>query len=231
MFLRLFIFCFLVYGESVSAQSCLEVSQSSELYSNSNDIINGIKWINEKKYSGSPMLAENYWPKADILYNGVHFKDIRMNYDVYKEDLIVFYPEKGQEKYVMISKDSLSSFTFTDTLTNRNHFYEFIELAGVKGKALYENVSVGKASLFIQPLKIFQTTPGEIFQGKYSTYYKYFIKAGNEYINFNSKKQFINLLAHHNIELKRFIRKEKLKINNKLPENIIVVLKYFDGLN
>ena len=177
------------------------------------------------------MLEANFWPNADILYNGVHFTNIRMNYDVYKEDLIVYYPEKGEEKFVVISKDSLTSFSYTDSLMQRNHLYEYIELPGVRGKTLYENVSVGKVSLFIQPVKIFQDTPGEIFHGKYSSSYKYYIKSGDGYISFNSKKQFIELLANHSIELKRFIRKEKLKINNRLPENIIVVLKYFDGLN
>ena len=231
MSLRLFILCCFIYCQPVPAQNCLDVLKSNPLYSNSNDIINGQKWINEKRYSGNPMLEENFWPKADVLYNGVHYREIRMNYDLYKDEIIVFYPEKGQEKYVVISRDKLSGFSYSDTLKHRNHFYEYIELAGISGKALYENASVGKVSLFIKPIKKIEQTPGESREGKYSGFYEYYLDVGHGYTSFHSKSQLIKLLANHSTEVKRFIRKEKLEINNDLPENIVIVLKYFDGLN
>ena len=177
------------------------------------------------------MLEENFWPKADILYNGVNFKDVLMNFDLYKDELIVYQPEKGHEKYVVISTDKLSSFSYADTLMHTKHFYEYFELPGIKGKALYENISVGKASLFIKPMKKIEQTPGENREGKYSAAYEYYFNDGKGYSRFTKKNQFLNLLTKHRSEVNRFIRREKIKISDMLPENIIVVLKYFDGLN
>ena len=231
MFLRFFIlFCFF-YSHIAYAQNCLDEIFHNKLYSVSDNIINGKKWIYEKRYLGSPLLMENYWPVADILYNGVHYAAIIMNYDVYNNEIIIFHPEKGKEKFVVLSKENLSGFSFTDTVTNRKHVFEYVELPGIKGKTLYENASVGKASFFIKPLKSIEVSSSGAGQGKFYTFYDYFLNAGNGFVSFRSKNQFVKVLSKHGTELKRFIRKNKLKINNKRPEHIIAVLNYFDGLN
>jgi hypothetical protein len=232
MLLRLFILCcFIFFSKTASAQNCLDEIYHNKLYSGSDDIINGKKWIYEKRYLGTPLLMENYWPEADILYNGFHYKGIVMNYDVYKNEIIIFHPEKGREKYVVISKDNLSGFSFTDTLTGRKHFYEYVELSGIRGKALYENSSVGKASFYIKPLKTVEVRSVERGQGEFSVFYEYYLDVGKGYTGFRTKSQLIKLFPTHNKELKRFIRKNNIKINNKHPENIITVLNFFDSLD
>lgn len=231
MYLRLFLLCCFIFGQSVSAQNCLDVLKSNPLYSNSNDIVNGRKWNNETRYIGSPMLIENYWPKGNILYNGTHFKDIHLNYDVFKDELIVYISEKGQEKYIVINNDHLSGFSFTDILLQRNRLFEYTELAGIEGKTLYEKIPVNKVSFFIRPMIKFDATPSQNTLGKYSGYYLYYLDAGKGFTTFRSKSQLLKLLVIHRAEMNKFIRKEKLTINNKHPEDIVAVIKYFDGLN
>ena len=92
--LRIFV-CFVILfismlNKSGYAQNCLDSIRHNPLYSNSNNIFNGIKWIYEKKYLGSPLLVENYWPKGSIFYKGVQYSDVFMNYDLYKNQAIVF---------------------------------------------------------------------------------------------------------------------------------------------
>jgi hypothetical protein len=228
MTLRLFILIGILYCNNVSAQNCL-VEIKHSMFANSDDIINGTKWIYEKRYLGSPMIMEKYWPKADILYNGVHFNGVLMNYNVYGDEIIIFHPEKGKEKYVVISKDKLSGFSFTDTITNRKHIYEYIELPGIRGRALYENARVGKTLLYIKPMKKIDVRTSKGLQGEFSDYFEYYLKTGEGFTEFKSKSQLITLLSNHSIELNRFIRKNKLKINSQHPENIIKVLNFFDG--
>jgi hypothetical protein len=228
IFLRLFILFCIVYSEKGYSQNCLDKINQNNLYSGSNDIINGRKWIYEKKFLGSPLLMENYWPKADISYKGSRYTGIVLNYDVLKNEIIVFHSQKGKDKYVVLGIDDLSGFSFTDTVWNRKHLYEYTELSGIKGKALYENASTGKISFYIKPVKTVEIKAEG--QGTYSDSYEYYIDVGNGYNSFRSKSQFIKLLANHSSELNRFIRKNKLKINNRQPDNIISVLRYYDGL-
>ena len=228
IFLRLFILVCIVYSEKGYAQNCFDKINQNNLYSGSYDIINGRKWIYEKKFLGSPLLMENYWPKADISYKGSRYTGIVLNYDVLKNEIIVFHSQKGKDKYVVLGIDDLSGFSFTDTVWNRKHLYEYTELSGIKGKALYENASTGKISFYIKPVKTVEIKAEG--QGTYSDSYEYYIDVGNGYNSFRSKSQFIKLLANHSSELNRFIRKNKLKINNRQPDNIISVLRYYDGL-
>jgi len=209
---------------------CLDILRSNPLYSNSNEIVNGRKWVNESGYIGSPMLVENYWPKADILYNGLRFSGIQVNYDVFKDELIIYYPEKNQERYVVINKDHLEEFSFSDSLIHRNRLFKYIELPGTGEKLLCEKIPAGKASLFIKQIKTVQATPSENTKGKYITIYKYYFDAGNGFYTFRSKSQMIRLLADHKAEMNKFIRKQKLKINQKHPEDIVAAIRYYDGL-
>ncbi len=233
--LKIIFLCFivlfgLIFGNTVLAQDCLDVIYHNKLYYNSYEIINGKKWIYEKKYRGSPLLMDNYWPKADISYNRARYSGILMNYDLIKGELIVYYPEKGKEKYVVISNDNLSGFSFTDTVLTQKHFYEYIELPGIRGKALYEKIYFSNVSFFIKPMKVVAARSTASGSGEYNGYYDYYLETGKGYNLFRTKSQFVKLLPEHKSEVNRFIRKNRLKINNRMPENIIAVLSYLDKL-
>ena len=230
MFIRLLLFLFFVNAGICLSQNCLDTILLREPYSNSNDIINGTKWRYEKKYMGSPLLTEDYWPEADICYNGVHYTKKLMNYDVYKGELIIYYPEKGREKYVVLSNDKFSGFTFRDSLLNRNRVFEYIELPAIKGKILFENASVGRVSFYIRPMKNIRIKSSGKGQGEFTSSCEYYLDNGQGYSGFRSKSQLIKLLAKHSSELNIFIREKELKINAHKPENIIAVLHYFDEL-
>jgi hypothetical protein len=229
LFLRLFILFSIVYCEKGYSQNCLDEINKNILYSGSDEIINGQKWMYEKKFLGSPLLIENYWPKADISYNGSKYSGIILNWDVLKNELIVFHSDKGKDKYVVLGINDLSGFSFTDTVWNRKHIYEYVNLAGTNGKALYENASTGIISFYIKPVKTVEANSANGL-GVYTNSYEYFIDTGNGYNSFRTKKQLIKLLDNHSSEISRFIRKNKLKINSQLPDHVIAVLRYYDGL-
>jgi hypothetical protein len=230
MFIRLLFFLFFINAGICLSQNCLDSILIREPYATSNDIINGRKWKYEKKYMGSPLLTDDYWPEADILYNGVHFTSRLMNYDLQKDELIIYYPQKGKEKYVVLSNDKLSGFTFKDSLLNRTRTFEYIELPEIKGKSIYENASVGKVLVYIRPLKNITIKSSAKSQGEFTATYEYFLNNGKGYSGFHSKSQLIRLLEKHSMEMKRYIREKRLKINAQQPENVITVLHYFSEL-
>lgn len=232
---RKIIVCILIFicfatDKTAHSQNCLADVLHDPLYSNSKDIINGTKWIYEKKYLGSPMLVENYWPRVNILYKEVQYSRLFMNYDLYNDQAIVFYPENGNEKYVNLEMEYFSGFTFIDTITGRIHKYEYLELPGTKGKELYETALTVKIPLFIRPVKMIENRSSEKGSGRYTTHFDSYIGIGNEYVIIRHKNQMIKLLEHHLPEIKRYIRKNHLKINSQNPEDIVAVIKYFDTL-
>lgn len=227
MFPGLLLLLSIVSVNPCRGQDCLYNILHNALYSSSDDIINGKKWINEKRYSGSPLLMEKYWPEADIDYKGSHYSGQLMNYDVFKGEIIIYHAEKGREKYVLLSNDNLSGFSFTDTITARKHFFIYTELPGTKGKALYENASSG---LFIKPVKKVEVRSSGRSNGQFTSYYEYYLKTGDGFARFSSEGQLIKLLPDHNAGLKRYIRGNRIKINNQNPEGVINVIQYYNAI-
>lgn len=225
------LFILLCCIDNCIAQSCLDNILNDKLYSNSENIINGRKWIYVKKYSGSPLLMENYWPEADIEYKGSHFPRQVMNFDVYNGEVIIYHLEKGAGKFIVLSNDYLSGFSYTDTITGLKHDYIYTELPGISGKSLYEDGSSGNIALFVKPVKKIDFRSEGKEHGQFIEYYEYYIKKDAGFIRISSKNQLIKLLSDHASELKRYISNKRLKINNRYPENVIDVVRYYSKLN
>ena len=217
-----------VKDEKTVYRNCLDEILRSKLYSGSEEIYNGRKWTNERRYTGTPLLMDDYWPEADILYNGAEFRGILMNYDLPKNEIIIYNPEKGREKYIVINRDKLTGFSFLDTLTGKKRFYEYTELEGIRGKALYEKASAGKFPLFIKPLKNLKIRSVTGGPEQYSAFYEYYIDTGNGCNRFSSKKQLLRLLPAFRKDLKGYMRRNSLRINGHYPDGAVAVISYLN---
>jgi hypothetical protein len=231
MFWRFFLLLCFVNANICIGQNCLDEILRNKLYSGSNDIVNGRKWINEKKYLGTPLLITEYWPKADIFYNGVHYSGQMMNYDLDKDEMIIYLSEKDKLKFVTISNEKLTSFTFTDTVSNKKHIYEYTELPCIKGRALYENVSAGKILFYIKQIKKVELRLKGEGSGEYSDHFEYYLNSVEGFTRITSKRQLLKLLPDYGTELKRYMRNHGSKISEKHPENIIDLVHYCNSLN
>jgi hypothetical protein len=231
MFTRFLIILFFVSVNPGLAQSCLDVILQNRIYTKPEDIINGRQWINEKHYSGSPLLMSKYWPTGDLYYNGLHYSGQVMNYDLFKEEMIIYSHEKEKVIFVVISNEKLSGFTFTDTITNRKHIYEYRELPGIRGNALYEKASAGKILLYIKPIKTVELRSANEGFGEYIDHLEYYLNNGDGFARITSKGQLIKLLPDHRTELKRYMWDHSFKLSERNPENIIDLVRYCNSLN
>lgn len=201
-----------------------------DLYSETKDIVNGTKWNFRKQYKGNPFLAEGYWPYASLKYKGKEYTGFQINYDLQTEDFILLYPGKERKKYIVLSKDKLESFSYTDTINHREHLYVYMRIPGTKSKELYETVYKGRSSFILQPKCEIVADPSETFPGVYSRSFDYYIQIEGNYERVHSKKTLLKTLHRNVPEVKKYIRKNHLKINKLHPENIVRVLQYYDEL-
>jgi hypothetical protein len=103
-------------------------------------------------------------------------------------------------------------------------------MPGTNSKELYEKVYGGKSSFIIRPMCEIKYDPTDNFPGEYVRSYEYYIEIEGKYERIHSKKTLLNALKRNVPEVKKFIRKNRLKINRKHPENVVPVLKYYDEL-
>lgn len=195
------------------------------------NILNGTKWVYQKKYRGNPFLAQDYWPTAVLQYRGIRYTGLKINYDLYSDQLILLYENGDSRKYLVLSNDYLESFSFTDTLSRDEHLYEYFKIPGTESKDLYERVYDGETALIIRPRCEIRFERYGMYMGEYIRSYEYYVRVGDKYVPFSSKKTLLNALQRNVPELKKFIRKNRLKINKLRPDHIVSVLKYFDAIS
>jgi hypothetical protein len=143
----------------------------------------------------------------------------------------LLYDDNDNKKYVVLSNKYLESFSYEDTVSNKEHHYEYVRIPGTNSKELYEKVYSGETAFIVRPeCEIKHETTGS-FPGEYLRSYEYFIQVEGKYERIHSKKTLLNALKRNVPEVKKFIRNNRLKINRKHPENIVPVLRYYDELD
>jgi hypothetical protein len=181
-------------------------------------------------YRGNPYLSEDYWPEAELEYRGASYSGYYMNYDLYHGDLILLHDDHGSKKYLVLSNQYLESFSFADTVSRKQRRFEYRQIPGTNRKALYEKVYQGKSSFFIRPGCEIKRQASGGFPGEYIRSYDFFVEVDGRFARIHSKKTLLHALQRNVPEVKRFIRKHRLKINTNHPENIVSVLRFYDGL-
>lgn len=217
-------------SQTYSDAAIKERLHSMPLYNGQSDVLNGSQWTYSKIYKGNPFLEESYWPAASLSYRGELYEGYQVNYDLYKDELILLYETEKQTKYIVLIKDYFDSLSYTDSLTLKSHTYIYSRLPGTKEKALYEKVYEGRSSFVLRPRCMISSDPSGTFAGTYQRSYEYYISTQGGYERVNSKKALLNALGTNIQEVKKFMRKNRLSFNNKEPETIVPILKYFDQL-
>lgn len=205
--------------------------ESLELYNRSDDIINGSKWTFAKEYKGNPYLAEDYWPTVVLMYKGARYTGFKINYDLYHDNLILLYNKKGMKRYIALGNEYLQSFSYVDSVNRQAHFYEYMKIPGTSKKDLYEKVYDGPTEFIIRPLCEVRLEPSGGYPGEYIRSFEYYIRIEDRYQSIQSRKSLLKALNRNIPEIKKYIRKNRLKINRQHPENIVPVLKYFDEIS
>jgi hypothetical protein len=220
----------LIPGPATFAQEIPDEISSNSLYSQSKDIINGTKWVYEKKNRGIPYLVGNNWATGNVKYDSKLFPGVRFNYNLFTDEFIIFSSDEGNKKYVAVQKDFLESFSYRDTLTNKERFFEYVQLPGTNQKRLYEIIYQGKSLFMVRHIKAVRSKVADGFFGDYIDAADMYIKVDNTFETFSNKKDLLNILAKHTQELNKFIHKNKIKIKKLNYENIASVINYFDEL-
>jgi hypothetical protein len=212
------------------AQTGLDSLLKTSTYSDPKNIINGPRWTYVKNFSGSALLVPDYWPDADIDYDGEHYEGQTMNFDLLTDQMLVYYHEGGYKKFVVLNNDLLTGFTFTDSSTLKKYRYVCTQLPGTSFRSLYQDASGTGIRFFIRPLKKLEA--GYINSGyrRVTDSYEYYLKGDSVFSRIISIKQLLNLLPGHETEMKKYVRETHFKLDFKHPGALEDLLVHYKQL-
>jgi hypothetical protein len=217
-------------AKSGFAQTCLDSLLKTNVYSDSKNIINGPRWTYVKNFSGSALLVPDYWPDADIDYDGVHYEDQTMNFDLLTDQMLIYYHEGGNKKFVVLNNDLLTGFTFTDSITLKKYRYVCTQLPGTSFRSLYQDASGTCIRFFIRPVKKLEA--GYINSGyrRVTDSYEYYLKGDSVFFRIISMKQLLKLLPRHETAIKKYIRETHFRLDFKHPAALEDLLVHYEQL-
>lgn len=190
-------------------------------------LFNGRVWFNHYyNVRGDQFLFSKNYLSGSLSMNGKSYKNIGINYDIYKDEIIT---RTNLGKLLQLNKEMVDSFT----LLFENIKYRFINLKvdslqGLKGYVnfLYE----GKSALFVKYKKEIELLAVD---DKYDLFYQthkiLLIKDGiaNQ---INNKGDLLKVLSDKKAQIREFIKRNRIKVSKKDPQSIIPVVKYYDTL-
>jgi hypothetical protein len=160
-----------------------------------------------------PYLTVN-WLKGTVDYDGDHYSDVFLLYDIDADQLITKY--LGGDNFRLV-KPFIASFT----LGNR----KFVQLRDSSVKAgFYEILSDHKFKVYAKREKIWHETAAfdQAIRREFEERTRYLLLINGSFIEVNNKKSLLQVFAPQATALKQFIREKKLKFKSSVFESTLV---------
>ncbi len=179
---------------------------------------------------GTPFFESDSMLVGSLFYDGSLYENIPLSYDLVTDNVIInnyqhdnilkLVPEKlnyfyiAQHLFVRITSDSLlPSFITT---------------------GFYEKLYDGKLTVFARYQKVAkQSAPNNSTENviRYLDYNNYFVLMNNTFYKADDKKDFLALMADKKEEIKKYMKENKIKINNdNRGASMKLVAEYYSQL-
>lgn len=228
--LLLFLLACTAQVQVLKAQNNAFDLEKIQLFSNSNEIVNGEKWVYTKKYSGHPFWGDDKWYKCDVSYKGNVYKQVDARYDTYTDELILFIKANNEARGFILNKQHLSWFALYEAEKSEKTTFEYAQLLTEGEKFLYTTYHSGLTHFYVEYKKYVNNVVKGNYTGEYIPKARMFVEKNGVVTELDSQKSVLQVLGDKKDELKKFMRKNKLKFDRKSPSQLTSVFKYYDSL-
>ncbi len=220
-----------LFGISSSGtETILSISTEQDTLNENQSLYTGKVWKNMyHRVIGDQFLFSNYFLPGTVSTNGKTFKNLLVRYDIYSDEIML---PVNREEIVQLNKEMVDSFSIN--FENKNYLFTKIkddtlnDIKGFKGYfcVLYKN----KSALFIKYKKVISTRITEKSDGKFLQTNKiYFV---NDHIvhPVTSTNDLYKALNADEVQIRNYLKNNKLKVSKQRPESIVPVIRFYDSL-
>jgi hypothetical protein len=201
-------------------------------YSYYNDLLYGIVYKPTNYNSiGHPFYLNDKIYSANLYFDGNTYKNVSLKYDLYTQKIVLYQDyNSSQYRFIELNINLIDSFELIDESSKVHYFFKnsnytdkiteikFLELI-YKNEITY---IVGRNKSFIELAQ-------ELKNKFYLKEYHYLIFNGQLEI-INSKADILNLFLNRKKELKKFIRKNKIKMRSLETPDLLKIVIYYESL-
>jgi len=191
-------------------------------------LYNGMLWRNRYyKVRDDQFLFSKEFLPGSLSISGQVFKNLEIRYDIYNDQIMI---PTNNGAILQVNKEMVDSFNIN--FGNQKYRFTRIDADTVKGFNGYINVLYkGKTALYVKYKKEIEFLAVE---RKYDLFYQihriYLMKDNIVYL-VTGKADLLKILKEDKVQIRNYIKKNRLQISKKIPESFIPVISYFDTIS
>lgn len=159
-----------------------------------------------------------------VFYNGIRYPDVRLEYDLIRDELIFVNPANNLNIKLITQK--VEGFSIQNRLFI--HITEGNSMANFPGAGFYELLyDKGAIQVLAKRRKRLRQAAKAEELAKFTQTNNYYIKKDSTYYTIDSKKSLITVFKDHKAEVTKFIQKENLNFKKDPERTIVKVVDYY----
>ncbi len=205
--------------------------ESDSVYGKDIRLLNGrIYFPSNQIANGHPYFISPDWINGTVTLYGKTFAGVKLNYDIYKDNLVYLYESSGGMKIrILLNKNQVATFTLGDhTFT----VHDFPAGNYITEKQYFEVLFKGKVSLFNKKTKKFEAVATrDNPYGKYADakITRYVLKEDRFY-KINNKSSLLKVFYDKEYEIKKYIRKNKIHVRRASDQEMTELFEYYNNI-
>ncbi len=182
----------------------------------------------DKKIIGNPFFDTIAVQNGSIYYNGTLYKSIPMLYDILNDDILI--NKYNQNYYIRLANEKVGYFSIL-----KHNFIRIVPDSADKtlpGIGFYDRIYNGKTEVIVKRKKLIMDDPpisNEIVT-RFVQYNSYFVKKNHAYFQVVTKSSLSKLFEGKYKEIRRYLKKSKIKFRKQPELALIKAAQYYDQL-
>lgn len=162
-----------------------------------------------------------------LSYDGVDYNDVKMRYDIYREELLLLSPDNRFN--IILPSDRLS---YAYIHGYRLEYMDPDGPLGVMPRGYYFILHDGDVGLFAHySCRLNHEVKGMEHIDYFEQSTKYYVRIDGKCYHVRGRRSILALFKSHKRELSRYIKSESLNFRSSLEESIVKVVKHYEHLN
>lgn len=234
-----FLFSLLLYFTCLNKAEAQQLPPDTSIYLSAKDhliqlyidsakenlrIYNGTEFTAAYKSSlGHPFFEYQDPQKGAIFYDGILYPEVRLLYDIIRDDVIFLNEYKNLN--IKLIPQKINWFTLQDHLFV--HLFEDSNAVNLPEKGFYELLYDGTISVFKKSKKTLYEASRADESSKFVESNDYFIRKNNTYYSINNKRSLLAVCRDRKADVAKFIQKEGLNFKKDPEKMIVMVIDYY----
>lgn len=190
-------------------------------------LYNGRVWRNlYSRIEGNPFIFTNEFFSGTVTVNGKTFGNIKIRYDIFNDQIQIL-----TDKIIILQLNKEMVDGFTIKYAEVNYAFKKIDKNDITPVSGFVNVVYDKATaLFVKYRKEIDTSGSDNLYGIFYLIRRIYVMKDGTIQQVGSRNDLLKLLQDKKLQVRNFIRENKIKVSKLNPWSFATVLQFYDNI-